>query len=287
MNVLLNVKNKKATCTGLVGLFLLGSFLSGCDPSGGAPGASGGRPGGGAPGSRSARKPSQPAAKKPAQAAAPTMPTPGKAAGPVAAIPGAPGSPTGLTTPAKNEATPSPDKPLLGFKDEVEQAGNIIKLASAIINAGTNPFLDRLPKPLVATADNGNATPDQPAADPFEGINLMGIIYHPKNPLALISTGEGGKSQLIRKGADIVLSGNLAQVTSITRDGIEFQLQGGNKEKRTFSLPNIIEYAAVGKDASSSSAGTETGGSVGMNDLSNLKKLFGGNDPADVVLKEP
>ncbi len=280
MNVLLNVKNKKMTCASVLSVMLLAVLLSGCEPPGGAPGASGGRPGG-----KASRPTSQPSTKK----ASPKTAAPGtKTAGPIAAIPGASKTPVIAVPPGKNApASPPGDKPLLGLPDKIEQAGNTVELASAILTAGTNPFMDRLPKPLIAEVGSGDVSPAQPLGDPFEGINLMGIVYHPQNPLALISTETDGKSQLIRKDTDVALPGGLAHVTNITRDGVEFQLQGGSKEKRTFNLPNIIEFAATGKESGSSPVSTGTNNLTGGNELSNLKKLSGSNDPADVVLKEP
>lgn len=138
--------------------------------------------------------------------------------------------------------------------DTVENAGNTINLAAAIILAEANPFMDRLPKPLKPqTTDSGtgaavSATPVE--IDPFQDVTLMGIIYNPQKPMALVSLQEteGNKSQMVGNGTTIPGGTHSFRVIKINHDNIELQLlDDKKKEKRTINLPSIINFVPQGK----------------------------------------
>jgi hypothetical protein len=161
--------------------------------------------------------------------------------------------------------------------DKVDTAGNSVNLASMIITANANPFMDKLPKPLQppeggdGEGDGSNTpavtVPDAPP-DPFDEISLMGIVYNSKMPMALISTGTD-KTLMVRKG-DVISgkSGETIKVVKISRDNVELLLAGSNdksathrraeeksKDTKLLSLPSIIDYASKSADNSSSKSG--------------------------------
>ena len=144
----------------------------------------------------------------------------------------------------------------------IEQGGNIVNLASDLISAGVNPFLNRLPKALqieTATADGSTAAQNTPPpADPLDAVKLMGIIYSAKYPIALVSvSGARSSSQLVRVGDLLTLSNGRALVARITPDSVDVQLQDRSQERRTLSIPDIIGYAA-NNNAGSSPNGDST-----------------------------
>ncbi len=134
------------------------------------------------------------------------------------------------------------------------QGGNTVNLASELIGATINPFLNRLPKAFQTevAATSGSDQNTAPPADPLDAVKLMGIIYSAKSPIALISvSGATASSQLVRIGDLIDLSGGQAVVARITQDSMDVQLQGLKQERKTLSIPDIIGYDAS-KDAANS-----------------------------------
>jgi hypothetical protein len=192
---------------------------------------------------------------------------------------------------------------------KVEQAGNAVELASAIISAKGNPFLNKLPKPDIPIQDPETGKPGEPPpppVNPLENINLLGVVYSRKNPLALVSVGGGeNQSQLVHKGEVFIMDGGQVKVIAIKPDSIELEVVGG-KQRETKALPSILNYAAssagggsspsAGKSSngekSSAHDGEKSGGSGRSKDASdkpelpNLKRLSGKNSP-DVNLQEP
>jgi uncharacterized membrane protein YgcG len=309
MKMPLSKKDKRTVYTGLTGLMLAALVLAtGCEGTSGPPGAPGvGKPGTppGAPGPRAGQPP---VSSKPA----PAVGQPPKPAGPPVAV----APPSAPTQPASAEpaADPAEPKPAPAPITKIEQAGNEVALAAEILAAATNPFLSRLPKPnTLAVTPEGNVTPVEnilPPPDPFESISLLGIVYNPKSPIALLSVGGGeSQSQLVRNGEVLFVDGGQIKVTAIRQDGIELQSLGSGKEKRSLSLPSIVTYS--GRDGAAGAGGSTGGGGGGASSgsgggghshshggggeggasrasaaLPNLKKL-GQSDPADVVLHEP
>lgn len=195
-------------------------------------------------------------------------------------------APTGLPTaiaPAPDKEKPAPnsdsnktDNPLAPVI-KVEQAGNLVSLASEIIAAGANPFLSHMPKPLVAdtgNADAGQSTPTEapaPPADPLDGVKLLGIVYSPQAPIALVAVdGAESASQLVKPGDIISLgTGQEARVARITQGSIDIQLSGAQKEKRTFVIPDIVGYGTKTEaPASSSGSGAAPDGDLPPNNSS-------------------
>jgi hypothetical protein len=253
----------------LLALFLSAFFLQGCEPpqspgGGGAPGGMPGRP-------ANTSKPMTNRTNAPT-AVAPT--TPGK-------------KPDDTTNPIAPKAEP---QKLLGTSEKIEIAGNTLELASTIIAANTNPFLNRLPKIVVA------ATPEQPTeipADPFAGISILGIIFNPKQPMALIS--ENGEPAVIKKAGEVLGSGGI-QVMRISQKDIILQQVGVSKQQRTLTLPDIVGYAAGDKgegntniNGSSDSAPKDHGNPKAR--FKNINRLSepqpAKKDGADVTLQEP
>lgn len=333
MKLPLSRTDNKLIYTGFSSLaILMLLFAAGCGGSGasGPPGAPPSAPAGAPPGAPigaphqavqapPASAPVSPAA--PVTAAAPdksqiaaanpaATPAGSPPGAPVAAPPGAPK--TDGSKPADDKAAgaahpdgtsssdgtpPNPLAPMTPIK----QGGNDVALASEIIASKANPFLGKLPKPVVATAtpvDSG-ATPPPPPVDPFESVSLLGVVYNPKSPIALLGVSGGdSQSQVVRRGDVIMVDGGSVKVSAIRRDGIELQSLGTSKEKRTLSLPNLVGYSAgatAGAPTTGSNPDTHSvsksapppGGGPDDHNLTNLKKLSGGGQGADVNLKEP
>jgi hypothetical protein len=203
-------------------------------------------------------------------------------------VPAKPDTTTEQTIP--NEASPPNASPVnsLGPTGRVEQAGNTVELASSIIAAKANPFLDWLPKPLLTSDSSGETTSaasTAPSADPFDGITLLGVMSHGKKAMALISVGDG-QSQFAEPGSVIPLGAGLAKVIAIRSDGVDFQLLGKEPQARTLTLPDIIGYSSsASPGASSRGEASEpplntlnaSGGSIDNKSnsaLENLKQLF-------------
>lgn len=230
---------------GLLLIFLL--VLAGCESPSGAPGV---RPGGSAPGRPGAQALGRPSAPGSGRV------TPG-APRKIADVPagrnslaGASGntnpvSPTSATKSVeaqKQAAMPSAINPLAPTA-KVEQAGNTVELASLIIAAKTNPFLDWLPKPLlpVEPTVTGVEVPAGTPVDPFAKVNLLGVIYNAKSMVALVSAGDN-QTQFVKKNDLVDLETGQAKVTAVRADGIDLQMLDDITQKRVFTLPDIIGY---------------------------------------------
>lgn len=257
---------------------LLSLGFSGCEPSASTPGT---RPGGAIPGrpggARGTNSPGQPSGPSGVKTSASSALKPGgtqtaplqTAATLVPAKPDSQGAIGSAKAPPEAASIPSlPGVNPLGPNVKVEQAGNTVELASSIIAAKANPFLDWLPKPLLTSDLSGNtssatastATP----ADPFEGVTLLGVMSHGKKAMALIGVGDG-QSQFAEQGSVITLGAGMAKVTAIRSDGVDFQIVGKELQTRTLLLPDIVGYS------SSSSSGASSGGdAAGAQSMTNL-----------------
>ncbi|WP_303672946.1 hypothetical protein [Vampirovibrio chlorellavorus] len=280
-------------------LLLLGA--SGCEPTSGAP--PGARPGSaipGRPGTSGSVNPSVPssglprgnaparsslkpggAQTTPVETAASLVPTKPDLANP---LDSGKNSPNAVLTPSASGVNS------LGPAARVEQAGNTVELASAIIAAKANPFLDWLPKPLL-TSDLSGDTSSATAAtatptDPFDGVTLLGVMSHGKKAMALIGVGDG-RNQFAEQGSVITLGAGMAKVTAIRSDSVDFQLLGKEPQIRTLTLPDIIGYSPsassggnIGGEASEAQlpSGLSVPGATADNKsgsaLENLKQLF-------------
>ncbi len=194
----------------------------------------------------------------------------------------------------------------------IEQAGNLVALAADIITAGTNPFMNKLPKPegpIPSSAGGDTAASAPEPADPFQNVSLQGVMYSARMPMALVSLAGGEAQSQIVNMADkrfITVDGGQLRVLSIKPTGIEVE-EVNSKQRKTLSLPNIIGYSSTASGGSgtektenqakkSSAASSEANPSLaepqgkpttgGDESLSNLKKLSK-SDPADVKLQEP
>ena len=226
-------------------------LLAGCGESGGPAGPPGARPMVGPPGPM-----------KPESAHTVSI-------GPSTGI--KPASPVGMPTPDTSLAKDKPDSPGVGSKPgdnplapvlKVEQAGDPVNLASEIIAAGVNPFLSRLPKPLLPDTEKPDQTPqvaEPPAADPLDSVKLLGIVYNPKTPIALVAiTGGKYPSQVVRTGDLLALDAGQALVSRITQQSIDIQLMGAKKENRTMTIPDIVGYNSLKANPSESPEAGET-----------------------------
>lgn len=285
---------------GLLSLLLM-LVCSGCEAPSSTPGS---RPGAvvpGRPGAPGAGLSSQPgraggagtrsfsikpggAQATPVQTAAILAPAKSDSASPLLPAPEKPSSGLGMQPPNGSVVNP------LGPTGKVEQAGNTVELASSIILAKANPFLDWLPKPLVPADPSVDATSaagvTAPVADPFEKLALLGVVFHGKKAMALIGLGDS-QNQFAEVGDLINLGAGVAKVVAVRTNAVDLQLAGKSASVRTLILPDIVGYAASSgsgaKEASASSAPSSNlsllspGGSTSdktNSTLENLRKIF-------------
>ena len=258
-------KNRELAHMGMSSLMLVGLLLlAGCGSPSGPPGA---RPGMGPPGAPVGGGP--PAASvTPATGGASSQKSVADSVAkssdmmaqnnPDAKLPGAPVKPEGNNDGSPDAEGVNPMAPT----SKVEQAGNLVSLASDIIFLKGNPFLDRLPKPIVeAITATGPTEPGKAEAppDPFANVSLLGIAYHAKSPMAIVSVSGGEtQTQMVRTGDMLMMDGGQIKVLSISQDSIIFQKLGTGGEKRTMSLPSLIGYTSSG--ATAKTAGSSGGG---------------------------
>jgi hypothetical protein len=172
-----------------------------------------------------------------------------------------PGAVPGLPRKESTEGTDPSEVNPLSPMSRVEQAGNTVSLASEIIFLKTNPFLDRLPKPIVEAAASSTETEEiAPPLDPFANISLLGIAYNAKAPIALVAISGGEtQTQMVRTGDLLMMDGGQIKVVSIAQDGVIFQKAGAGGEKRTITLPNLVGYdASAPKNNGSAPSSTPT-----------------------------
>lgn len=258
------------------GILIVALFLQGCEPPSSTPG-------GGAPG-RISNAPKPPASRPPV---APSSAAPSRN-GPAPSSP----NPEKADNPQSADKPAQPGNQILG--DKLDLAGTTIELSSAIVTANTNLFLNRLPKPIVAAAENPEDA--APVADPFESIVLLGIIYNPKHPMALLSDGDA-PTNLLKAGE--MLSNGQIRVVKINRQEVLLEQVGVSKTQRTLPLPDIIGYQSGGETAGAEGSSRPRGNTHPMpaesseqreGRFSNLNKLSDPSskkdDGANVTLQE-
>ncbi|MBX2861832.1 MAG: hypothetical protein KTR14_11410 [Vampirovibrio sp.] len=128
-------------------------------------------------------------------------------------------------------------------------------MASELAVPGKNPFLNKLPVPQqdiqlpnLPQIEANNNTPDTNESDPLNSINLIGVVFQDKKPMALISSTQG--NLIISADQTLPLNGVEVQVLSITHESVEIQRKGSPTSKRTLSIPDIINYESVSNASS-------------------------------------
>lgn len=158
---------------------------------------------------------------------------------------------------------------------KIEEAGNLVNLASEIIAANVNPFLSRLPKPLqpdIGSVNTGQPTdggqaapPPPPPVDPLDSVKLLGIVYNPRSPIALVAvSGAAYPSQVVRTGDVVALEAGQAIIGKISQQSINIKLLGPKPEKRTMVLPDIVGYSAANQAPAAPSGGDGSAAGPGM-----------------------
>lgn len=168
-----------------------------------------------------------------------------------------------------------------------------IALASEIIDAATNPFLNKLPITIEAKADTTEtaAVDAPPPIDPFQGLNLVGVVYKPKNAIALISfTGEiGDGTKLLKVGDPIMAGGVQLKVTKIDQNRVDIQEVGGGKSTRTLFLPELVGYQSLsGATGTPHVNDSEKGPGGLLGELTDTRRLQPGENNSQILrLEEP
>lgn len=227
-----SIQTAYSPCKGLAILLLASLLLAGCEAPSSAPGP-GLRPG------RSAlpRSGDQVSVKVPVSKITDTQPS-SELEG-VAGKLNAP-SPITVEKPAKINAVPGLNP--LGPITKVEQAGNKVELASVIITAKANPFLDWLPKPIEMSSTPNGSVPESIPVDPFATVNLLGVICSAQSKVGLVSV-DGNQTQFVKKGSFVTLETGSAEVLEVRANGIDLRLLNEGNQKRTFTLPDIVGYS--------------------------------------------
>jgi hypothetical protein len=182
-----------------------------------------------------------------------------------------------------------------GDGDSVTIDGFILRLASNIITAGTNPFLNRLnrPKPQeVSTTPSllpdpnagiaNNAAPELPPADPLEHVNLTGVMYNTKYSMALMTVGTDQVARMVKVGEKLTVDPTHSfQVMKIKPDSIELKLSGSKEKNRLLKISSIIGFGNGNATQDTAfnaytnpEAGTPARPGRNGSDLSNLSKLM-------------
>jgi hypothetical protein len=225
--------------TGAAVLVLISLILTGCEPPSAAPGL----------------RPGQAAPSRPASPMSAKVPVSQGFASQVASKPLGTNEKLNAPSLLNDEKSPEIKKRsalnALGPITRVEQAGNMVELASSIITAKANPFLDWLPRPLLPVEIQDfpdTAVREDVPLDPFAAVNLLGVIYTAKSKVALVSVDEK-QTQFVKKGGFVSLETGSAEVLEVRPDGIDLRLLNDGSQKRTFTLPDIVGYRPTGSAA--------------------------------------
>ncbi len=136
-------------------------------------------------------------------------------------------------------------------------------MATEILDAGTNPFLNKLPKidiPIATPVDTGPEIVDLDIPTP-QNLTLLGVIAgaNGKASTALLSLGEGNASEMVKNGDVIFVSGQRVSVSEVRDDSVD--LMYPDNDLRTLFLPDIIGYGSS-NDASVATGSEGSDGSV-------------------------
>lgn len=142
--------------------------------------------------------------------------------------------------------------------------GLTLALAAEILNAGSDPFTSKLPEEE-ASAENGEipGLPEPPPSNPLDQISLLGIVYRPGHPMALISvsdtpgaasvmptSGTGQNTQMVRPGQTIQVGDSAVRVKKITETLLALAVVGKPDQARELELPDIVGYSATSSGSS-------------------------------------
>ncbi|MEB3287482.1 MAG: hypothetical protein VKJ04_08260 [Vampirovibrionales bacterium] len=170
----------------------------------------------------------------------------------------------------------------------LQKQGITVALAQELVAIKANPFLSKLPITADAVAEveeppppieGASNEPPPIAADPFEGITLVGVAYQPKNAYALLSIA-GGSSQVVRVGDPVTTEGGQLKVTKIGPDLVELKSSGVSQQTETLLLPDIVGFgASSGANGGSNSDNRGSSASSTANPTANSSE--GGNTTTD------
>lgn len=177
-----------------------------------------------------------------------------------------------LLTPENLHSKPSMESNIISKKTQAEpqsalrrpeehqDSGDSLQIAMAtrLIGAGINPFLNKLPK-MPDNTPNDQATGDKPGKappplDPLDEIQLIGIIIQDKMPMALLGLPEetsdsgstpSGKTKTIfaQSGDTFIVNNTKIQVGKITSKTIVLFETGKKEEQKTITLPDIVGFS--------------------------------------------
>lgn len=137
--------------------------------------------------------------------------------------------------------------------------GLTLALAAEILDAGSDPFTSKLPEEAATENAENTGIPEPPPLNPLDQISLLGIVYRPGHPMALISvsdtpgvasavptSGTGQNTQMVRPGQKIQVGDSSVRVKKITETVLALAVVGKPDQSRELELPDIVGYSSGG-----------------------------------------
>lgn len=202
---------------------------------------------------------------------------------------GAPATPPGAQQangPQLGSSSPGvrpPEPPLTAPVAALPQpaaAGNqmgrqVMSLAKEILDARSNPFMNKLPIPDLIAADPAAGGEPSPADQTFQSVMLSGVVKRGTHWMALLKLGDRG-TEMVKEGDVLSVEGQMMRITQIRENAVNVMPLGAEKDPdqgaaktRTLFLPDIIGFGGgsgspvPSRMPSHSPAGSETAPSSG------------------------
>ena len=149
---------------------------------------------------------------------------------------------------------------------------------------------------LVEGLPNLPTTPVEEIKDPFAGLEIGGIVYQKKSPMAILRSAAGetsaGLGGVVRQGDSFVVDDVKVIVTKIDKNSITLKapsLPNGSNSK-ILTVPSLIGYAGASSSespsSSSSSKGTSRPGLEGANPnaVAEIDRMEGNIDVPQAIM---
>lgn len=135
-------------------------------------------------------------------------------------------------------------------EDKTQSIEMKIARAIEIVEAGTNPFLIKLPPVLTPTLDEPTEgrSESREFEDPFQNLSLLGIIHGKEQAFALLSMGsdsDGSATAMFSKGQEFTVGSSLMKVIEIGTDYVDMEALSPLQKRQTLQLPSIIGFGAA------------------------------------------
>jgi len=157
----------------------------------------------------------------------------------------------------------------------------VLSMAKEILDARSNPFLNKLPIPDIVSQGPQGTEDVNPSTQAFQSVVLSGIVKRGSHWMALLKMANGS-SEMVKSGDVLNIEGQMMKVGEIRSTSVDVFPLGADKEKdkmaektRTLFLPDIIGFGAgsavpdAGRTMPRGNTGTETpsGQGKGLSDI--------------------